>query len=382
MSLAGVLAAAASQIGYYVKPGGRTKFGEWYGLPTGQWCAMFVSWCAEQGGAQAAIPKHAYTPSGVAWFKKQGRWHDGTSGIARGDVVYFDFPGAPDRVSHVALVESVNGDGSINTIEGNTSGPSGDQRNGGLCARKQRKSYIVGYGRPNYDAIDDDAAKGYLELGDEGEAVRVMQLALIAAGFPVGDAGADSDFGSDTEAALIAYQAAKGLEPDGIFGAQSQTSLYGAPSTPTPAPAPAPAPAPVDTTPRNADGSITIDQDGDEGDQTISRWQEVMGTPIDGVIDKVSTLIEADQRFLNSVVAASQIKDLTGKSQLKTDGIRGPKTDIVRQFWLRNAVNPIHQQNLIGHPLDFDGIWGRESTLVMQFALNHATTRSGQYGRV
>lgn len=47
----------------------------------------------------------------------------------------------------------MNKDGSVNTIEGNTSSTAaGDQRNSGTCARKRRKAYIVGYGRPKYSA--------------------------------------------------------------------------------------------------------------------------------------------------------------------------------------------------------------------------------------
>lgn len=146
-----VIAVAASQIGYYERPGGaRSKFEAWYPL-SGQWCAMGLSWAFAQVGALDIFPKHAYTPSGVQWFKNQSRWYNGISNIQRGDAVYFDFPGLPNRVSHVGLVESVNSDGSVNTIEFNTSAVvGGDQRNGGCVARKRRKAYIVGFGRPNY----------------------------------------------------------------------------------------------------------------------------------------------------------------------------------------------------------------------------------------
>lgn len=287
------VARAASQLGYYAKPGSNNKYGVWYGIPNGSWCAMFLSWVADQLGALDIFPKHAWTPSGPAWFAGRGQWHNGLAGVRRGDIVYFDFPDNTRRIQHVGLVESVNSDGSVNTIEGNTSGV-GSQSNGGALMRKRRKSYIVGYGRPAYSSAAPE----------------------------------------------------------------------------------------IDSRPKNADGSLTIAQDGEEGAQTISRWQEVMGTPIDGVIDDVSSLIKADQEFLNSVVSNNDIRNLTGKIQLDVDGERGRKTDIVRQYWLRNAMNPQHQKNLIGHLLEFDGDWGRESTLVLQFALNNTTSGSKQYGRV
>lgn len=135
--------------------------------------------------------------------------------------------------------------------------------------------------------------------------------------------------------------------------------------------------------PTNRDGSKTIAVDGERGPETISRWQEVMGTPIDGKIDKKdSALIKADQKFLNSVVAPSHIRNLTGKDQLDVDGIEGEKTIIVRQFWLRNAMNPQHQINLTGDVLAVDGINGPKTNKVHQFALNNTTTGTKQYGRI
>lgn len=224
-----VIAAAASQIGYFVKPGGVTKFGSWYGLPTGQWCAMFVSWAADQAGATSIIPKHAYTPSGVAWFKAKGQWHNGLGGVRRGDIVYFDFPGLPNRVSHVGIVESVNGDGSVNTIEGNTSGPGGDQRNGGACIRKTRKASIVGYGRPAYS--DAPAAPAKPASGRSVAVSKATQAAVRATG--------DGFWGDDTDKRVTAVRNASrhhgstftfgkvylqsviGTNPDGVWGPKS-----------------------------------------------------------------------------------------------------------------------------------------------------------------
>ncbi|MBQ8712985.1 MAG: peptidoglycan-binding protein [Prevotella sp.] len=54
------------------------------------------------------------------------------------------------------------------------------------------------------------------KLGNKGEGVKQMQRALAAAGYAV---TADGDFGPKTEAAVKAYQRAKGLTPvDGIAG--------------------------------------------------------------------------------------------------------------------------------------------------------------------
>ena len=233
-----LVGVAASQIGYFATPGTPTKFGEWYGIPTGYWCAMFVSWCASESGAQDIIPKHAYTPSGVQWFHEHVEWSPGLAGVRRGDIVYFDFPGAPDRVSHVGLVESVNADGSVTTIEGNTSGTvEGNQRNGGLCARKIRRSYIVGFGRPAYA----DAAAGAEARATGGAATTqgrdaaqsvATQRAVRAA--PDGFWGDDTDRRVDLVRSALngqfpdgvpVTQEVVGTAPDGIWGKNSAACL-------------------------------------------------------------------------------------------------------------------------------------------------------------
>ena len=50
MSLQDFIDVAENQVGYEESSDGTTTYGEWYGLPTGAWCAMFVSWCANEAG--------------------------------------------------------------------------------------------------------------------------------------------------------------------------------------------------------------------------------------------------------------------------------------------------------------------------------------------
>ena len=148
---------------------------------------------------------------------------------------------------------------------------------------------------------------------------------------------------------------------------------------PVPVHVPAPAPAPADTRRRNRDGSLTIAEDGDRGSATISRWEEVEGTTIDGVISHPkSACILADQKFLNSVVPANNIRDLTGKDALVEDGDEGPRTIAVRQFWLYNrwARAVLHRP---ARADDFDSVNGPETNQLHQHALNAATARSRRY---
>ena len=68
---------AASQIGNV----GGEPYWSWYGFSSRvEWCACFVSWCADQCGYIDAgvIPKFSYVPDGVAYFQSKGQWQDGS----------------------------------------------------------------------------------------------------------------------------------------------------------------------------------------------------------------------------------------------------------------------------------------------------------------
>jgi cell wall-associated NlpC family hydrolase len=106
------------------------------------------------------------------------------------------------------------------------------------------------------------SSSGSLRRGAQGAAVVELQNALKAQGFDPGPA--DGDFGPKTEAAVKAFQAAKGLEVDGVAGPKTRAALA-QPQGPAPAPAAppaavaAPAPAPAAPAPAApvAGGSYT-----------------------------------------------------------------------------------------------------------------------------
>ena len=64
-----------------------------------------------------------------------------------------------------------------------------------------------------------------LKKGSKGDAVKTMQTMLIACGYSCGSAGADGDFGKNTEAAVKAFQSATGLTVDGIYGPVTKATL-------------------------------------------------------------------------------------------------------------------------------------------------------------
>ena len=84
------------------------------------WCACFVSWCANECGyiESGVMPNFSWCETGVNWFKERDRWLDPGSTPAPGNIIFFDWNnnGEPD---HVGIVEKVE-DGYVYTIEGNS----------------------------------------------------------------------------------------------------------------------------------------------------------------------------------------------------------------------------------------------------------------------
>ena len=130
---------ASQQIGNI----GGHKFWSWYGYPSRvEWCACFVSWCADRCGyiSGGVIPKFAAVVDGVAWFEARQQWQGRGYTPQPGDIIFFDWQ-QDGTCDHVGIVERTDG-GRIYTIEGNSLN---------MC---RRKSYpagspaIYGYGVP------------------------------------------------------------------------------------------------------------------------------------------------------------------------------------------------------------------------------------------
>src|SRR3712207_9204839 len=71
----------------------RSKYGAWYGLDGNSWCAMFVSWCANEAGIlNRTVPKYASCANGAEWYKSKERYKTRESGYIpkTGDVIFFN----------------------------------------------------------------------------------------------------------------------------------------------------------------------------------------------------------------------------------------------------------------------------------------------------
>lgn len=164
-----VLAVAAKYVGTVEKYNNDVLFNTWYygrsvfgdAYP---WCASFTLYCFHEAGAASLLydgKKTALCQTLADWFKTKGQWHTKPK---VGDCVFFKYGKSSRYTDHIGIVEKVNPDGSIGTIEGNTSDKN--NRNGGMVMRRTRKSGIVGYGRPKYDTdIISFPGKAFLYKG-------------------------------------------------------------------------------------------------------------------------------------------------------------------------------------------------------------------------
>ena len=136
-----IVTVALSQVGNV----GGQPYWSWYGFDSRvEWCACFVSWCANECGYIDAgiIPKYAGCVNGVQWFRDRGQWADGSYEPSPGTIIFFDWEG--DGVTdHTGIVQKCE-NGTVYTVEGN----SGD-----TCRTKTYpvgSSVIYGYGIPAY----------------------------------------------------------------------------------------------------------------------------------------------------------------------------------------------------------------------------------------
>ena len=263
-SLEAIIEVAKAELGTIEGPkDNETKYGAWMKVNFQPWCQSFVSWCAFTAGV-AKFPKSASTVAASDQFKKENRWADARNDDPTpGDWIYFDFPDdGVNRISHVGLCIKNNGDGTIQVIEGNTSGTAkGDQRNGGMCVEKTRAyvknnkpkliNAVVGWGRPVYSGEENlpllskvgssdapaktsntapapakaaaPAAKKTFKpfkVGAKGSSVKKVQEAL--------GLKADGSFGPGTEKAVKDFQGKAKLPVTGIVDIKTYKAILGA----------------------------------------------------------------------------------------------------------------------------------------------------------
>ena len=136
-----IVEVALTQVG---NEGGQ-PYWSWWGLSYRvEWCAIFVSWCADQCGYLDAgvLPKMEGVRPYVDWFMERGQWQGRDYEPSPGDIIFFDWE-SDGLADHVGIVERVE-DGLIYTVEGN----SGDR-----CVENRyylSSAPVCGFGLPLY----------------------------------------------------------------------------------------------------------------------------------------------------------------------------------------------------------------------------------------
>ncbi len=137
---ADVVAVAQTQLGYRESVKnvileddqlkGYTRYGAWYGIPYGDWCAMYASFCLSYAGVEE-YPLEAGVDRWIVSLTEAGFYETPDLYTGKpGDLIFFDHDQKPDaripvNADHVGIVVELipaNGEepAMIKTIEGNT----------------------------------------------------------------------------------------------------------------------------------------------------------------------------------------------------------------------------------------------------------------------
>ncbi|THU34237.1 CHAP domain-containing protein [Niastella caeni] len=139
---------AITQLGVREDPGNKNrgkqveKYLAAVGLGPGYaWCMAFVYWCFNEASDKMARKNPLYLTGGVLdqWRRRKDQFRGVTP--QPGDVFIMDYG---KGTGHTGLVEKVNEDGTIDTIEGNTN-DEGSREGYEVCRRKRNRSAIHGY---------------------------------------------------------------------------------------------------------------------------------------------------------------------------------------------------------------------------------------------
>ena len=114
-----LLAVARSQLGYHEsilnfrvdnkgEHKGYTRYGEWYGNPYGDWCAMFVSFCLNYAGIDKDIvPQNANCNTWMSDLDDRGLFNDAETYVPEeGDIVFFR-QHSKTKADHIGIVKEV-----------------------------------------------------------------------------------------------------------------------------------------------------------------------------------------------------------------------------------------------------------------------------------
>ncbi|MGW0031030.1 FG-GAP-like repeat-containing protein [Streptomyces sp. NPDC003314] len=147
----------------------------YYGSCGEAWCADFAKWV----WAQAGVDVTGLTPAAGSF----GQYNGGLKGTPHvGDAVVFNYNGA-GYADHVALVKSINADGTITTIGGNQSGAvtQGTIKNGYYNSQRV-DGYVSPIGGVDRDPVKPPMAVGMSPIVGVGDINRTGVADYVARG--------------------------------------------------------------------------------------------------------------------------------------------------------------------------------------------------------
>ena len=97
---------------------GYSRYGAWYGIPYGDWCAMYASFCISYAGVDG-MPLEASCPNWIQDLTRMNLYHSEQTYVPEpADLIFFDW-NANGEADHVGLVAELDGE-KVKTIEGNS----------------------------------------------------------------------------------------------------------------------------------------------------------------------------------------------------------------------------------------------------------------------
>ena len=219
-----VMSVAESFVGTHEDPMGSNNVvfnTDYYGVPVyGEqypWCCAYVWDIFHMADASQLFyygQRTAYCPNVYNWGRSQGLIVDYSQAMY-GDIVLFDWNGNGEA-DHIGFVEGLNPDGSLDTLEGNTSDAS--HSNGGwVLYRTRYRGNVLAIIRPEYGTEDGFLfTTNNIKIGDYGLDVWRVQMCLKARGYYDGDI--DRWYGTKLTEAVTNWQRDAGLPTTGQFG--------------------------------------------------------------------------------------------------------------------------------------------------------------------
>lgn len=208
------------------------------------WCAVFVSWCANEANL---LNKNLITKTdGAGCFAREGvakgwgKWYEGGTTPQPGDIISFcwnglgSYPGQDKYFSdHVGIVEKVSG-GYVYTIEGNTGG-SNDTSTVKRKSYAIKNVYINGYYRPNWTSASNTSSSSSSTSSTSSsnsslDSIKTVQKWLNNTYGTT--CTVDGEYGPQTQSAIVGslqcylnstYKA--GLRVDGVMGPATKSAI-------------------------------------------------------------------------------------------------------------------------------------------------------------